>query len=361
MRVPLETTETYSQRRRLYHNGPDRVTALRIYGVDIELALVLGRPVYLIGRDPERCDLRVPCKHIAAVNARIERILESDSLRVTDVSDGKNQIVFRRVAAQLFCIVAGDSFSIGETTFIAINEEMQLERPLLSEIFGAQQYRAIDDLLRVAIDPNEGHIVLVGEPGCGQSALAGAIHQISRRRQSRKEEVEPATRAGSADRQKIRSAMGGTLTIHLPLNGKFDPEFIAAATSSDAGVRLIVCAHSLRKAQASFPAGRLRNVTEIGLTALRHRREEIPGLLDKWFAEKGSRIRFGMLKKQVQDKLLSYSWGDNLDELRASAVHLEHLSHYSSERQATKDTNITRKASRYWRGKIGLSVPIMQP
>jgi hypothetical protein len=359
-KVPFVTTETYPQSERIYHHGPDMITAIRVYGTDIELALVNGQDIFTLGRSPDICDLCVNCQYLAPVHVRLERVPNSSEIRVTNVSSGKNHIVYKAGEARMFHILAGESFVIGETRYIALNDEMRLARPPISEVFGAKRHSAIDDLLIAAIEENDSHIVLVGEPGCEQGSVAGSIHHVSRRRRCRFIEVEPTSRAGSADRHKIEEARGGTLILWLPSSGRFDPRFIEAATHRDARARLIVCAHSLKKAQASFPDGKLRNVTEIHLAPLRSRRDEIPGLLDKCFVRNESPLRFELLKEEVRQRLVSYSWEDNLRELRTAAVHLGQLSHYKSERQATKDTSITRKASRYWRAKVGFPLPIVE-
>src|SRR5689334_892055 len=106
-------TETYLNQRTYY--GTDPITAMRIHGTEIELPLLTGQAVFTLGRSAP-CDLRVDLRYLAAVHARIERIANCEWLRITDVSSGKNPIIFKSHREREFYMRPGDSFRIGKTT-----------------------------------------------------------------------------------------------------------------------------------------------------------------------------------------------------------------------------------------------------
>jgi len=93
-------TLTYPRDQRGYQSGPDLVTALGVFGRGVALAMLAGQDSFTLGR-AEHCDLRVDNKYAAHVNARIERIVNSRaSLRITNVSSGKNDIVYNSEIAE---------------------------------------------------------------------------------------------------------------------------------------------------------------------------------------------------------------------------------------------------------------------
>jgi hypothetical protein len=356
--APSNGTETFPSSERGYFGGTHQVTALGIHGTGIELAMLAGRAAFTLGR-AESCDLRAERRYLAPTHARIERLSNSNYLRITNISSGKNEIAFKNAAQKEFHIGPGDTFQIADTTYYALTEEMRLARPIAMEVFGAKRYAAIDDLLIAAVADSDRHIVLLGHAGSDQERLGQAIHEVSLRRGNRFVLVPPTHKPRSADLQTIRDARGGTILIWLPIKGKFDPQFTLAVLQPQARVRLIICAHSLNKADASFPAAVVSEAKQIAITPLHERRNEIARLLDHWFVECRSVLRFAALTEPNRDTLLAYRWPGNLQELRAAADHLVHLAHYRSERQAANDTHTSRSASRRWRKSLGLRLPLL--
>jgi hypothetical protein len=352
----LARTETYpSDKRGAYLGGTDLVTALRIYGSVIELPLLVGQQVTTLGR---KGDLRVDHRYLAAVHVRFERA--GGYLRAENVStDKKNPIIFEhREVAECF-LQPGDQFRIGDTTYYALNDEMRLARRWVAEILGETNDAAIDDcLITAAVDPDRP-VVLLGPPGGDQQRMGQAIHWASTRRRHPFREVPPTNERGGADLQSIRDARDGTLLIWLPVKGRFDPVFVEHAVAPGARARLIICTHAPGKVAKSFPASVAENAKRITIAPLTARKHEIPVLLDRWFIEHRSSLRFGALAPKVQDKLLSYRWRKNLQELRGAAEHLALLAYYKSEREAERDTTVTRSESRAWRERLKLPLPLV--
>ena len=147
-------TPTYPRDRRGYQTGPDLITALGVFGKGKELPMLSTRDSFSFGR-LQSCDLCVEDEtHVSALHAQIDRLQESAraSLKVTDVSSGKNDIVFlSEIAEKEFTMGAGDWFDIGDTRFFALNEQMRLARPTAMDVLGLRQHVAIDDLLITAV------------------------------------------------------------------------------------------------------------------------------------------------------------------------------------------------------------------
>jgi len=355
--APPSRTETYpADKRRSYLAGTDLITALRIYGSTIELPLLGGQFVTTLGRSG---DLRVDHPYLAAVHVRFERV-SGNWLRVENISaDRKNPLIFNHHEVSECYIQAGDQFRIGDTTYYALNEEMRLARRSVTEVLGETQDTAIDDCLIAAAVDADRHIVLIGEPGSQQERLAGAIHWASTRRHNRFIEVAPVRTPGTADLQSIRDARDGTLLLWLPSRGKFDPTFLSCVLASHARVRLIICTTSPGKVDTSIPGAAADEATRFTIAPLRERKEDIPVLMDRWFIEDRSNLRFRTLPPGVQDKLISHRWSRNLQELRAAVQHLMLLAHYRSEREAERDKSTTRGESRAWRKRLKLPLPLL--
>jgi len=355
--APLSRTETYpSDQRAGYLGSLDPTTALRIYGTAIELPFLAGLHVATLGRSG---DLRVDHPYLAKVHARLERV-SGNWLRVENISaDRKNPIIFGHREVSECYIKPGDQFRIGDTIYYALDEGMRLARRRVVEILGETQNTEIDDCLIAAAVDADRHVVIIGELGSGQARLGQAMHWASTRRHNQFIPVPPAHMPGSADLQSIRDARDGTLLIWLPTRGRFDQDFISNLMAPQTRVRLIICASSAGKVNASFPTSVTEGAARVTILPLHARKDEIPVLLDRWFIENRSSLRFEALAPRIQSTLLSHRWPRNIQELQAAADHLASFSHYRSEREAERDHSTTRGESRAWRKRMNLSLPLV--
>jgi hypothetical protein len=355
--APPSRTETYpADKRTGYLAGTDLITALRIHGTPIELPVLSGQNVATLGRSG---DLRVDHPYLAAVHVRLERV-SGNWLRVENIStDRKNPLIVDHHEVSQCYIKPGDQFRIGDTTYFALNEEMRLARRSVTEILGETRDTQIDDCLIAAAADADRHVVLIGEPGSDQQRLAGAIHWASTRRHNRFVEVAATRKPGTADLQSIRDARDGTLLLWLPVRGKFDQTFISSVLAPHAKVRLIICTTSLGKVDGSIPGAAADGAARFTIAPLRERKEDIPVLMDRWFIQDRSKLRFRTLAPVIQDKLISHRWRRNLQELQTAAHHLILLTHYRSEREADRDASITRSESRTWRKRLKLPLPLL--
>jgi hypothetical protein len=354
-RVPPVRTDTYpSDQRASYLAGVDLVTALRIRGALIELPLLVGQLVFTLGREG---DLRVDHKYLASLHVRLERV--GAYVRVENISaDRKNPIIFDNREVSECYIKPGDQFRIGDTVYYAVNDEMRVARRTISEILGETADARVDDCLIAAASDANKHIVVVGQPGSDQERLGTAIHLASTRRRNSNPVIQASRVPGSVDPQCLRDARDGTLMIWLPKKGRFDTKFAEHVNESEIRCRLIIFTPAAGRVVASFPSLNLDNAKWITIPTISTRKDELAVLMDRWFVEQRSPLRFRMLSPKIQEKLLVYRWPNNLHELREAVDNLILLTHYKSEREAANDTSLTRSESRTWRKRLKLPLPI---
>jgi transcriptional regulator of acetoin/glycerol metabolism len=354
--VPENRTATYPSDQRGYLGGSDQPAALRIYGTPHELPLLAGQLVFQLGREG---DLRADHEYLSARHLLIER--QGNDLRLENISQNrKNALVFENREVATYCLVRpGDTFKIGNTIYYVLNEEMRMARRKVAQILGFTNDKAVDDCLIIAAKDADRHVVLFGGIGSGQKSLANAIHQCSTRRRSNCISVPAASEPGSADPQRIEDAKDGTLVIELPKDRKFDQLFVDRLTAPGVRVRLVICLEAAGKLAKSFQPLVTRNADTIEIPRIQDRKDELPVILDDWFVEHRSSLRFRDLAADVQSKLRSYRWRENLQELLQAAFHLTVLAQYASEREAERDQTFTRSKSRYWRAKMRLPLPIV--
>ncbi len=351
------TTETYPWDHRRYQSGVDPITALGILGTDIVLPMLAAQFEFTLGRAPT-CDLRVDRKYLASIHARIERIPVSShaTIRVTNVSSGKNDIVYNEVASKEFAIGAGEWFQIGEARYYALNEEMRLAWPKVMQIFGIRHVAAISDLLVAAVRNSARHILLIGEPGCDQERLARVIHQVSHRRHNGFHALPELPKLASTPHQEIQDTCSGTVLVRLYHKGKLHERITEMLMNPGADLRLIICARSVDKADASFPSDLLYDAKQIKIPPLRQRKSEIPELLDQWFIARHSPLRFLVLREELRTGIMAHTWPENLRELRDLAAMLCWLASCRSVRKATAECQVSRGALRGWTKKLNTTL-----
>lgn len=224
------------------------------------------------------------------------------------------------------------------------------------------------------VAPTESTILLSGESGTGKSELARLIHELSARKgkpfvsvfcttivESLLESELFGHAAGAFTGAtgnkpgKFELAAGGTL--FLDEIGDLSPsaqakllrflqervvERVGSNEEITVDTRIIVATN--KNLSEAVKEGKFRedlyfrlNMLEYPLASLRHRREDIPILIQKFLEE--SRISVKQkdpisIPKPVMDKLLSYSWPGNLRELRNA---VERLTIMASQRPASVD------------------------
>lgn len=319
-----------------------------------EVAFTFGRA--------STCDLQVPDdrKHIAAVHIQFDRLINSlrASLKGTDVSSRKNDVVIMgEVAEREWEMGAGDWFQIGDSRFFAMNDEMRHGRRRALEILGVRQHDVVDDLLVSAVKDSRRHILLIGEPGSDQDRLARIIHHCSHRRHNRYEVLAAHPRLDPKTRQQIADASHGTVLVQMHGRGKLEPRLVTALLDPLMSLRLVLCAKSPDKAEASFPGLLVSEAKRINIPALRSRVADVPELLNQWLIARRSKVRFALLRAELREGIRGYTWPGNIEELRETADILAELAHFKSARQAAS-ARLTRGQLRGWGRKLGVTLKL---
>jgi len=317
--------------------------------------MLAGKSKFTFGTAPG-CDICVERRHVSHSHALLER--RADRIQVTDL-ESKNGIVFQGRKRKQFEIGSGDAFSIDETVFYALNDEMRLSRPLVSEVLGPQRMAAIDDLLMEAVHGR--HVFLRAEPGCDQERLGRAVHRMSLRRRHRFVIAQPGAHDSAPVPQLVANARNGTLLLRLDATGaKLDPAFVEALLSPDANVRAILCARSLKEAIDGVTETLASSAYRVEIPPVRERSGEIAAILEGWFIDRQSRLRFSDFTNENQAALRAYRWPENLEELREAADLLIQLAPHQSERQAAQEVNIPRSNVKRWLDARNLTLPLLR-
>ncbi|MCE9624496.1 MAG: sigma-54 dependent transcriptional regulator, partial [Deltaproteobacteria bacterium] len=231
--------------------------------------------------------------------------------------------------------------------------------------FTSPANRRLEEFVR-KVAPSEATILLTGESGTGKSELARLIHERSPRAgkpfvtvycttltESLLEaelfgHVKGSFTGAVQDRAgKIEAAEGGTL--FLDEIGDLSPnaqakllrflqdrviERVGAHQEISVNARIIAATN--KNLAEAVESGAFRedlyyrlNIFECPLVALRHRREDVPVLLEQLLEE--FRIRAGLKEKpkldeKVRKALLEYAWPGNIRELRNVVERLVLLS-----------------------------------
>jgi len=322
--------------------------------------MLAGQTRFSLGRH-EDCDICVVRPHISHSHALLER--RNGRVRITDLqSKGGLQVGGSFGGAEgvtQFDIGPGDSFFIGETEFLALSDEMQLQRPVVAEILGPQRTADIDELLMKSV--NGPHILFCAEPGCDQERLGGAIHHMSLRRGRDIVPAQPGHPQWHPVPQLVAQARHSTLLLRIDAPGaELDPAFVQALTRPNAGVRVIICAPTLIEAIHLVTEKLAGGAYRVEIPPLRMRWGEIESLFERWFIDRQSGYRFSDFEDKYQAALKAYRWPENLEELRDVADTLIQLAPYASSRKAEEagvmpKTNINR-----WLAKLGLKMPLLR-
>ncbi len=201
---------------------------------------------------------------------------------------------------------------------------------------------------------SEATVLVLGEPGCGRSSLARALHAASRRAAGPLEEVDPGsvpsslfeselfghvvgafTGAESARSGRVARADGGSLLIdhveEIPLASQ--PKLLRLLAERRyaplGGQELEADVRFLAVGAADLPrrvtGGAFREdlffrleVLTFVVPPVRERRQDIPAMLDFFLSDLGERFgRAGLaLSDAARDWMGHYGWPGNLREMR---------------------------------------------
>jgi len=356
--TPARTRPLDESQRGAWFDGPDPVTALRVYDGDVEYELP-RHPMITLGAS-RRCDVHIPDLGLSALHCLLER--KASQLRVHD-QQTTNGTYFggRRIGAvELF---PGDSFTAAHVTLLALNDEMRAQRPIIADIVGADAAPSPDQILVDAVKHARGFL-LTGAPGCDTDRLARAIHAVSLRRTQPLVEIDEVPNDRAGQREILRRAARSTLVLDLSRVGApLDPALCSMLFSRDHHIRVIVLAPAVGAAQRRGPSRYLEQLQHLWVRPLAMRRADILGLLDRMLAERSSPRRIAELVPRNLQALLSWEWRDNFVGLRTAADRLATIARVPDwdgldwrERAAT--TGIPKSTLYDWFHMLGLSSPL---
>lgn len=169
---------------------------------------------------------------------------------------------------------------------------------------------------RIFIAASEfGPVVVTGEPGTGRSAVAGAIHSLSRRRRSQilALKVDPLVPSPSPSElaRLAAQAPGGTIVIE---------DFHLGPAGYQAEVRRLADSQSF--VQFIFVSTRdsigTLGATLVPVAPLRNRKEDIPRLAEHFLEQIESRTPSGVsgIDARALEAMRAHDWPGNIRELK---------------------------------------------
>jgi pSer/pThr/pTyr-binding forkhead associated (FHA) protein len=332
-------------------DDPDLITGLRVYGRDVEYPLLVKQTRFSVGSSPS-CDLCVPSSYVSSVHCVLER--RGSRIRVHDQASRNGTSIRGRREAN-FDIGPGDCFMLATTTLLAINDRMRGARLALSEVLGYRKHSVLDDVLIASVQDDP--LLLIGEDARAMSRLVRTIHETSLRRDQALVELS-ALPATTDEREKfIGRARRGTLSIKLS-GQPVDRELVDAVQSGEAHVRIAALAPSLEVSVESLTLDVAARMTRIDVPRLKERRGDIRQLVDRVLDENRASFRMSDLTASNQQVLQTYSWPENLTELRETVTWLAIIVQEGSIRKAAPLLGVPRSTLQYRLDRIGLRLPL---
>ncbi|HWO17595.1 MAG TPA: FHA domain-containing protein [Kofleriaceae bacterium] len=321
--TPVETEPLDEVHRGAWFEGPDVVTALRVYDGEREYVLP-HKLVFTLGASRQR-DVAVPGADLSALHCAFVRT--GARLRVHD-AHSTNGLYLGDRRVDVLELHPGDTFTAAPLTFLAMNEEMRAQRPIIADIVGTSFVPTPDQVLVDAV--KQSHPLLItGETGCDLDRLGRAIHAVSLRRRRALVELTALPDDRGAQRELLRRAARSSLLIRLDaIKAPLDPAFCGAAFSRDHHIRVIVVAPTAAVARrllaldALKQAVQLEQLQHIWIRPLGMRPGDVPGLLDRLLAERRAAFRLADLTPKNRQVLCNHDWRDNFIGLRLVADRL---------------------------------------
>lgn len=362
--LPGKTRTLPDAQKGPWFEGVDAVTALRVYGTDRQFDLPRDRKVFSLGSAPDS-DIAIPETFLSRLHCVFER--KHDALRVHD-QGSHNGTYFAGRRESVFDLRPGATFTAGAIRFLAMNDEMTTAYPVLSEILGSEDERAIRTSTDVDWSPSDvivtatsgTNIIVTGERGCEQERLARTIHSISLVRGRDIVELSDVPAERVEQRAILDRASRSTLVLTIGAKtAACDEAFVSMLFSPSFQIRVVVIAPTLTKAIHVLGDAHVRPMRPIELRPLMMRTGIIPRLLDRMFIERGSELRFSDINSENQGALLSYSWPDNFTDLRIAADRLVAIARGGSLRSISAGLGVSASSFHYWLNQLGLSLPLV--
>ncbi len=360
-KTPAKTRPLDEAHRGAWFEGPDAVTALRLYDGDREHALP-RKATFTLGAS-RQCDVPVPGCDLSALHCAFVRT--GARLRIHD-QHSTNGLFSGDRRVDAIDLYPGDTFTAAPLTFLAMNEEMRAQRPVIADIVGTSFTPTPDRILVDAVKQSS-HLLLTGETGCDLDRLARAIHAVSLRRRRALVELAALPTDRGAQRELLRRAARSSLLIRLDaIKAPLDPAFCATAFSREHHIRVIVIAPTAAAARRLLAVDQLEQLGplhHVWIRPLGKRRGDVPGLLDRLLAERRAAFRLADLSPKNRQALCNHDWRDNFIGLRLAADRLAAISHVlgweaMSWQERSAAIGVPKSTLFEWFSGLGLTSPL---
>ena len=294
------------------------VVMLREYGAGAEWPLERTRHAFTLGTAVNHVDVVVPRKFVSRQHATLQRV--SFWLDVQNLST--NGTYFGGAREDRAPVRAGDTFTVGATTLLALDDFMVAATVELRRQLGAAAFAEVDAALVSAVRREQPPIALLGPSGTEPDRLARVLHMASPRRTLPFEVIDVLTTRHAVD-GAIARVGGGSVFVDLrPLREKkASAAMYRALLGPAARARLYVAAPTLERVRAVLDDTAV-HFDVVATPPISSRSREIVGLLDALMMEQGSPLRASHLVTERQESLSLYAWPGNQEELRTAAIRI---------------------------------------
>lgn len=357
-KTPVQTEPLGEEQREAWFEGPDLVTALRVYDGNREYPLP-RKETFTLGAS-RSCDLALPGSGLSALHCSFVR--KGTRLRLIDQHSTNGTFSGGRRIEEID-LHPGDTFTAAPVTFIAMNDDLRAQRPIIADIVGTR-FTPTPDRVLVDAAKNADHLLLTGEPGCDLDRLARAIHAVSLRRSRKLVEIAELPTDREQQREILRRAARSTLVIDLDeFDAPVDPTFSSMAFSPDFHIRVIVLATTSTVARKLLPSEEAERLHPIWIRPLAMRPGEVPDLLDRMLVERQAQFRLDDLTPASRDALCGHDWRDNFIGLRLAADRLTAISRVSgweamSWQERSSALGAPKTTLFEWFSALGLTSPL---
>jgi hypothetical protein len=359
-KTPVKTEPLGEGHREAWFEGPDVVTALRVFDGGQEHPLP-HQATFTLGAS-RSCDVAMPGSGLSALHCAFVR--KGTRLHVIDQHSTNGMYASGR-RVETLDLYPGDTFTAAPLTFIAMNDEMCARRLIIADIVG--NFTPTPDRILVDAVKSSHPLLVTGELGCDLDRLAGSIHAVSLRRSRSLVELAELPADRGAQRGILKRAARSTLVLNLDaIETPLDPTFCAMAFSPDYNIRVIVLASTSTAARKLLAIDEMERLQQIWVRPLRMRPGDVPDLLDNILAEREATFRLADLAPSNHDAMYSYDWRDNFIGLRFAVDRLIEISRVDGwesmnwlERSAA--LGVPKTTLYEWFSGLGLNSPLFAP
>lgn len=317
--TPAWTPPIDEAQHEAWFDGEDAIVSLREYNADREYELPLPIKSFRLGGS-RSCEISLPDRGLSAFHCLLERrgrrflVHDQQSTHGT-IHDGRKTEVAE--------LQPGDRFTAVPVTFVALNRELRMQRPLLVELLGADVATWSPDKLMIEAARGFGNLLITGEAGCEHDRLARAVHAMSLLRNQPFVEClqVPADRASQVAliKRGARSTLMLALTNRMPA---LDPTFCSMLFSPGYHVRVVVVAPSHATARRAIPGEYVDQMQHVWIRPIRVRAGELFAIFDRLLAERDAPVRLADFTEANRARLLAHEWRGNWSDLRTTADRL---------------------------------------